>query len=395
MKALDQITVLDLTRLMPGYTTLILADFGAEVIKIEEPKIGDYFRSMGPKSGDLGYAFQIINRNKKSVKLNLKCKKSIEIFKILVEKSDVLVESFRPGVMKKLGLSYEKLCKINPGIIYCSISGYGQSGPYSGFSGHDVNYLALSGVIGLSKKKDGIPIEPSVPIADFESSQRAALAIFSALFQREKSKKGQFIDIAMFEGSTFWLAQPLAEYFATGTLPDPSRYIGPTDNNWVGSKPGYGIYKTSDGFISIGAAEDKFWNNLCEAIGKVKLKNSREERKQSLKKLNKELNLELGKKTKAYWINKFKQFDVPCMPVNDLSEVVNDPHVSSRNLIADINKKGEASAKVPLNSFGLAENQRVKPKPAPKHGEHTDYVLQKMGISKNMIKELHSSGEIQ
>ena len=153
MKSLDQITVLDLTRLMPGYTTLILADFGAEVIKIEEPKIGEYFRSMGPKSGDLGYAFQIINRNKKSVKLNLKCKKSIEIFKILVEKSDVLVESFRPGVMKKLGLSYEKLCKINPGIIYCSISGYGQSGPYSGFSGHDVNYLALSGVIGLSKKK--------------------------------------------------------------------------------------------------------------------------------------------------------------------------------------------------------------------------------------------------
>ena len=152
MKALDKIIVLDLTRLMPGYATLILADFGAEVIKIEEPVFGDYFRSMGTKSEDLGYAFQILNRNKKSVKLNLKCKKSAEIFDLLVTKADVLVESFRPGVMKKLGLGYEKLCKLNPKLIYCSISGYGQSGPYRNLSGHDINYLALSGVIGLSKK---------------------------------------------------------------------------------------------------------------------------------------------------------------------------------------------------------------------------------------------------
>lgn len=395
MKTLDQITVLDLTRLMPGYATLILADFGAEVIKIEEPKFGDYFRSMGPKKDDLGYAFQIINRNKKSIKLNLKCKKSVEIFNKLVTKADVLVESFRPGVMKKLGLGYEKLCKLNPKLIYCSISGYGQCGPYSNFSGHDVNYLALSGVIGLSKKKDGFPIEPTVPIADFESSQRAALAIVSAIFQRTKSKKGQYIDIAMFEGSIFWLTQPFAEYFATNNLPDPDRYIRPNDNHWVGSKPGYGIYKTCDGFLSIGAAEDKFWCNFCEAIGKVNLKDARANRSQSAIEINTELNFELSKKTKAYWIKKFKIFDVPCMPVHDLSEVISDPHVSERGLFVEINKPGQNSIKVPSNSFGLSENQKVQPKPAPKHGEHTDLVLSKMGISKKLIAELHASGEIK
>ena len=395
MKALDKIIVLDLTRLMPGYATLILADFGAEVIKIEEPVFGDYFRSMGTKSEDLGYAFQILNRNKKSVKLNLKCKKSAEIFDLLVTKADVLVESFRPGVMKKLGLGYEKLCKLNPKLIYCSISGYGQSGPYRNLSGHDINYLALSGIIGLSKKINGLPIEPSVPIADFESSQRAALAIVSALFQRTKSKKGQYIDIAMFEGSTFWLAQPFAEFFSTNKLPDTDRYLRPNDKYWVGSKPGYGIYKTSDGFLSIGAAEEKFWRNFCKALGKINLKNARDNLSKSATEINTELNFVLGKKTKAYWIKKFKKLDVPCMPVHDLSEVVRDPHVSERNLFVEIENQGQNSIKVPSNSFGLSEKQRVQPKPAPKHGQDTDLVLRKMGISKKMIAELHASGEIK
>ena len=217
MDALSGIKVLDLSRLLPGpYCTLMMADYGAEVIKIEQPKIGDYIRWRKPGINGIGARHLTINRNKKSIELNLKSEEGKEIFKKMASEADVIIESFRPGVMERLGLGYEEIAKINEGIIYCSLTGYGQTGPYRYLPGHDINYIGYSGILGLIGEKDGKPIVPGVQIADIGGGALLSLsAICMALFHREKTGNGQYIDVSMLDGAVSWLYASVSDFFAS------------------------------------------------------------------------------------------------------------------------------------------------------------------------------------
>ncbi|MEM3004319.1 MAG: CaiB/BaiF CoA-transferase family protein, partial [Candidatus Bathyarchaeia archaeon] len=205
-RPLEGVRILDLTRLNPGgYCTMLLADMGAEVLKVEQPGVGDYMRDTPPMVGGQSAMFLTLNRNKRSLTLNLKSEKGKEIFDRLLGRYDVLVESFRPGVMDRLGLDYRTLRTKHPRLIYCSLTGYGQDGPYKGLVGHDINYLALSGVLSLTGKRGGPPIVPGIPIADIAGSMFAMIGILISLILREKTGRGQHIDVSMFDGLVSWL----------------------------------------------------------------------------------------------------------------------------------------------------------------------------------------------
>ena len=255
MGSLDGVKVLDLTRMVPGpFCTMILADFGADVIMIEQPG--------GPALGQRRKNFHI-DRNKKSIILNLKDRQAKDILYRLASDADILVEGFRPGTVEKLGIDYKHLEKINPGLIYCSISGYGQTGPYSSRVGHDINYMALSGILSLTGKRNETPIIPGTQVADVAGgSLMATIAILVALHHREKTGQGQYIDISMVDGAlslgpiSFW------EYFSTGKAPEREGH------RYLGAVPCYNVYETKDGkYVSIGAVETTFWVTFCRMGG--------------------------------------------------------------------------------------------------------------------------------
>jgi crotonobetainyl-CoA:carnitine CoA-transferase CaiB-like acyl-CoA transferase len=255
--------VLDLTRLLPGAAaTQVLANFGAEVIKVEEPGRGDYGRSMPPSIDGEGAVFRQVNRGKKSVVLDLKQTKSREAFLRLAERADVLIEGFRPGVMARLGLNYELLSRRNPALIYVALSGYGQSGPYSQLAGHDINYLALAGVLDQIGAGE-LPVIPGIQLSDLAGgAMQAVIGVLMALAARQRTGRGQFVDIAMRDGVMSLLAVPLALREATGETP----VCGSTALS--GRYACYNVYQARDGrWLAVGALEPKFWSELCRAIG--------------------------------------------------------------------------------------------------------------------------------
>ncbi|MEM2942872.1 MAG: CaiB/BaiF CoA-transferase family protein, partial [Candidatus Bathyarchaeia archaeon] len=265
-RPLEGVRILDLTRLNPGgYCTMLLADMGAEVLKVEQPGVGDYMRDTPPMVGGQSAMFLTLNRNKRSLTLNLKSEKGKEIFDRLLGRYDVLVESFRPGVMDRLGLDYRTLRTKHPRLIYCSLTGYGQDGPYKGLVGHDINYLALSGVLSLTGKRGGPPIVPGIPIADIAGSMFAMIGILISLILREKTGRGQHIDVSMFDGLVSWLTIQAARYFAEGRPPERETWP-------AGGEAFYDVYQTRDGgYVAVGAAEQKFWRILCQGIGAPEL----------------------------------------------------------------------------------------------------------------------------
>ncbi len=243
---------------------MLLADFGAEVIKVEAPEFGDYLRNYEPKVDQNSAFFHSLNRNKKSICLDLKTKEDKEKFKDLVKEADVVVESFRPGVMEKLGLDYSILKSINPGLIYCAITGYGQTGPYANLPGHDINYISLAGLLNLMGEKDGKPVVPATQIADIGGGALpATIGILLALLERKNSGKGQFVDISMMDGVISWLQATLPNYLSANILPKRGEQL------LDGSRACYAVYETKDGrYLSVGALELKFWKAFCIVINK-------------------------------------------------------------------------------------------------------------------------------
>ncbi|GAA0481811.1 hypothetical protein GCM10008986_03180 [Salinibacillus aidingensis] len=239
---LKSIRVLDLTRLLPGpYCTMLLADFGAEVIKVEDPMMGDYARAYEPKIDEKSAFFHSLNRNKKSICLNLKSPEEKQYFLRLVEETDIVVESFRPGVMEKLGLDYQTLRDINPGLIYCSITGYGQTGPYRDKPGHDINYISYAGLLNLMGERDGKPVVPAAQIADIGGGALpAAIGILLALIERGKSGRGQFVDISMLDGVLSWLQILLPGYLTNHIEPERGK------QTLSGALACYEVYQTKD-----------------------------------------------------------------------------------------------------------------------------------------------------
>ena len=265
MGLLKELKMLDLSRLLPGpYCTLLLADLGMEVLKVEDLEQGDYMRAMGPVREKDSANFLALNRNKKSMKLNLKVKEGREIFYKLIETYDIILEGFRPGVMERLGIGYQELKKRNPRVIFCSLSGYGQDGPYRERSGHDVNYIGLGGVLELIGSQNGPPVIPGVQIADIGAGgMMAAIAILSAAIHREKTGEGQSLDISMMDGVISWLSIHAGKYFMDREV------LKRGEIQLAGRYACYQVYSTKDGrHMSLGALEPKFWMNFCEAIGR-------------------------------------------------------------------------------------------------------------------------------
>jgi alpha-methylacyl-CoA racemase len=384
MKPLNGIRILDLSRLLPGpYCTMLLADLGAEVIKIESPGLGDYIRVVPPFIKDsvtgepLSTAFLVLNRNKKSIALNYRNKRGKEVFLRLVRDADVVLESFRAGAAEKWGLGYEALRAINPRIVYCSLSGYGQTGPYKERAGHDLNYLALSGLLATNGVAGGPPIPPGAQIADLSGGMMAAIAILSALIGRGKTGAGQYLDVSLFEGALSWAGTMIGGAFAGGVPIER----GAMQLN--GGMACYNVYGTSDGqYLTLAAIEPHFWGAFCKAVGRDDLS----ARAQELAAVS-EVAAIFKTRTRDEWLALFAALDVCVEPVRGFSEVFDDPHVKHRGLIANIDGVPQIGS-----VFVFADNAHAPP---PRLGENTREELSRIGLTTEEIGELEKAGVVK
>ena len=385
------IRILDCTRLLPyQYCTLVLGDLGAEVLKVEEPIEGDYGRWGDVSRTYESAAFVMANRNKKSMKLNLKTEKGKEIFKTLAATYDVLVESFRPGVMNRLGLGYEAISRVNPGIIYCSATGYGQTGAYRHKAGHDINYLSISGILAWTGEQTGRPVIPAVPFGDMAGGGLfSALAVIAALLGRERTGKGQYVDVAQTDVLTSLNILNLAECVAKkkGQTARP--------HNLRGGTLCYNTFKTlDDKFIALGALEPKFWANFCKKIKREDLLEKRLLPYEEGNEATEELKCLFASKTQREWVEFFGSDDVCFSPILTPEETLEDVHLRERGMITtmdDSNRREKTQLGFPAK---FSDGLNFKRSPAPFFGEHTVEILTDLGFSSSEIETLRKQGII-
>ncbi|MFX1296747.1 MAG: CaiB/BaiF CoA transferase family protein [Promethearchaeota archaeon] len=387
--ALKGLKIIDLTLLFPGpFGTKIFADFGAEVIRIENRANPDATRVLPPFIGKSGrgrqsFFYHTLNRNKKSLTLNLKKPEALEIFKRLAKETDVIVEQFRPGIVKKLGIDYETIKKINSRIIYCSITGYGQYGPYRDFPGHDLNYISYAGVAGLYRSRDDVPILPGLQIADMVGGGlNAVIAILIALYAREHTGKGQYIDISMMDGVLGLNQMFLAQWLASKKKPILKEHA------LTGALPQYQMMKCKDGkYFSIGALEPKFYAALLKQIGRPDLLEASVSREQIFEELEKTFLT----KDRDTWTKKFNNCEnnnvKMIAPVYDVDEVEHDPQVQARNLIIDVETPHGTIKQIGF-PIKLSETPATLKFCAPALGQHNEEILQRLNYSLEEIKEL-------
>jgi crotonobetainyl-CoA:carnitine CoA-transferase CaiB-like acyl-CoA transferase len=363
---------------------MILADLGADVLKIEEPGRGDYARWLPPFIKKESSNFLSINRNKKSMILNLKLEAGKKIFLRLVKEYDVVLESFRPGIMDRLGIGYEEAKKINPMIIFCAISGYGKDGPYKDRVGHDINYLGIAGILSITGSSDGTPVIPGVQIGDIGGgSLMAAIAILTAIIAREKIKKGQFIDISMTDGAISWLSIHAGKYFADKLIPAPGKML------LSGEFPCYQVYPTKDKkYITIGALEPKFWRNFCLAISREDLIECQFATGEEGEKIIREIQNIFLAKTQKEWLENLEGLEVCYGPVNTLEEVFSDPHVVHRKMLTEIEHPTEGKLKQIGIPIKFSETPGRIKDPPPGFGEHSEMILEALKFTKEEIEKL-------
>ncbi len=389
---LSGIRILDLSRLIPGpQASQMLADLGADVIKIEEPGIGDYMRATPPYGpGGMSLYYHAFNRNKRSMTLNLKIAEGREIFLRMVRKADVVLESFRPGVMERLGLGYPQLKEIAPHLIYCAISGYGQDGPYSQRAGHDLNYAGYAGLLYYNRAPDGEPAMPPTQFGDLVGgSSMAVIGIMAALLERTQTGEGRLIDVSMTEGVLSLLPLAATTYLNSGEAPLPGR------STLDGGLPCYNIYETKDGkHITLAALEPKFWHTFCTRVGHLELLPFHtpvgpEEREQAMHILRSIFK----NKTRDEWVAELGDIDACVGPVYSIDEAVHDPNAQARGVT--VNSVGSAATLRTLSSFprlsGHASEQRYPP---PTLGEHTGELLREAGYTAEEIATFTSGGVI-
>lgn len=385
---LGHITVLDLSSLLPGpFCSMILADFGARVIKVERPGGGDIMRDYAPRYPLYSGNFSTLNRNKQSMTLDLKSMDGLRIFRKLVERSDVLLEGFRPGVMDRLGLGYEALSHINSKIIYCAISGFGYESPYRDVAAHDINYIGLNGGLDLNGVKDGPPVLPGILVADLGGgAYPAVVGILLALLSRERSKQGQFIDISMMDGSFFWLYHAAGTYFPSGETPTRGSELT------NGGSARYQIYATKDGhYLAVGALEDHFWNNLCDLLEiddpAVRL-HDRENPQLAIE----ELAARFLQKTASQWAQAFEGKDVCSNLVRDFGQAVADPHFQVRGMIQQLQGPDGVQQTVLGNPIRMSETPADIRHPAPTLGANNRAILAELGYTDHDYEALTHAG---
>lgn len=391
---LEGTVVLDATQVMAGpFCTLLLADMGADIIKVEKPQGGDDSRSMGPPfiRGESA-AFLAVNRNKRSVVLNLKSEEGREVFRRLARRSDILVENFRPGTMEGLDLHYEAIQKINPTIIYCSVSGFGQTGPYRSRGGFDLVAQGMSGLISVTGHPGSPPAKVGVPISDLNAGIFAAYGILAAYVHRLKTGVGQQVDTSLLEGAiayTFWES---SIYFATGEIPPPMgsahRLNAP-----------YQVFETKDGALSIGAANQSTWEKLCKVLDREDLaRDSRfltnADRVRHYRKLADILQPLFLQRKRGEWLELLEGAGVPAGPIYNMAQVYEDPHVRDRGMLVELDHPVAGKIK----NIGIPVKLSVTPAqirhPAPLLGQHTDEVLLWLGLDHSEISRLRESGVI-
>ncbi len=373
--ALQGIRVLDLSQLYPGpLCTMILADLGAEVIKVEPPGTGDHARAYP-------FLFNQINRNKKSLALNLKHPRAQEAFRRLARTADVVVEGFRPGTTTRLGVDYLTLREINPRLIYCSISGFGQDGPYRDRPGHDINYMAMGGVLGLTRDREGKPVVLGFEVADIVSALNSVIGILAALQARERTGEGQLVDISMLDCVVALLSNSLGPYLETGELPT----INP-----LHATPHYGIFETSDGeYLVIGIAhEDWFWDELCEALGMEDAKGlNAAQRILNCGQLLPRVREAVRSRTLAEWMEVMADKDIPFCNLPDVAGALDDPQVRHRRMVVEVGE-GERRMRLLGSPYKLSSTPPRFELPPPRLGEHTDELLLEAGYSREEVSEM-------
>lgn len=383
-EALEGLKVLDLSMNLPGpYMTWLLATLGADVVKIENPQGGDYARFLpGGTNTESSPFFHAVNRNKKSVSLNLKHPEGKRIFLSLLDSYDVLVEGFRPGTMERLGLGFDTTSQHQPRLIHVSISGYGQESPYRSRAGHDLNYLSLAGVISITGTPDGELAIPGIQVADLAGGSLLGLSgLLAAVLQRERTGEGQYVDVAMFDGALSMATMILAGIEAGLEKPEPGQML------LNGKMPCYGLYRTKDGrFMSLGALEAKFWQNFCEAVDRKDLLGVQFGGPDTVAEVRKIF----AERTQEEWVQLMKDHDACCEPVIPLGDAVDSPLARERQMVSILGdgRKYLASPIRLSRSPALAEN------PAPMLGEHTKDILSQVGLSAEEIDELKSQGVI-
>jgi crotonobetainyl-CoA:carnitine CoA-transferase CaiB-like acyl-CoA transferase len=390
-RPLEGLKVLDLTRLLPGgYATLLMADLGAEVLKIEEPGRGDYVRWTPPIVGSFSAAHVALNRNKRSMTLNLKSDAGRELFLKLVPEFDVLVESFRPGVLDRLGVGYERLAAAHPRLIYCAITGYGQDGPRAASAGHDANYIGYAGVLGITGIENDRPVLPGVQVGDLGGGGMAAvIAVLSALHARERTGRGDFCDIAMMDGAFSWLSMHAGIYSATGDVPERERMP------LSGLFPCYRVYPAADGYITVGALEPQFWSALCNTIGRADLTDDGYAMGDRRDEVVRELSDIFRRKSRAEWLVEFEGVDACVGPVNDLEEAFVDEQLLHRKMVLEDHTETLGAWRHVGNpiKLGTQEDDPVRAAP-PQLGEHTSEVLRSLDIDPAHEDDLRAAGAI-
>ncbi len=401
MQALEGIKVLDFCRNAPGmFCTMILGDLGADVLMIERAMTGDRAAYEQVVNGITNLeeerrhaAYNALQRNKRSLGLNMKEPEAQEIFYTLLREADVVVEGFRPGVMDRLGAGYRKVSDINPKVVYCSVSGYGQDGPYANMAGHDINYISFSGVlsmIGYSEEEK--PAIPSNLLADYAGGGLCgAIAILAALLARNTTGRGQYLDIAMTEGVMYMMAAMISAYFQQGSSPARGQ------SRLTGGVPYYNVYRTKDDkYLSIAALEPWFWVNLCRILGREDLQDNQGAKGAELEKIKDFLERTFTTRTRDEWFEFLKDRNISVGKVYSLEEAMADPQVVHRNMVVEVEAPVVPEGKV--SQVGIPINLSETPGRV-RHvgsvtGQHTEEVLRGLGFSGDQFMELKERGVV-
>jgi crotonobetainyl-CoA:carnitine CoA-transferase CaiB-like acyl-CoA transferase len=394
MAPLTGITVLDLTRLLPGgFCTQMLADFGADVIKVEDTGIGDYIRMAPPYYGDESLEaegtrsalYLSLNRSKRSIRLDLKNDDGRVAFLKLAEQADVVVEGFRPGVTERLGVDYESVKAVNPGIVYCAITGYGQDGPSRDRAGHDMNYLASTGILAMTGSPGGPPIQPAAQIGDIGGgAMTAAFGIVTALLEKQRSGEGQMVDISMTDGALSWLAMVAGRYFNDGHVP------GRGGMELAGALNCYLPYEAADGWVACGALEPKFWRAFCEGSGHPELIEHQYDQPGS--EGWEKVAAVFRERTRDEWKTFNDQHDCCIEPILELDEALESDLVRERGMVIEFEQPGAGTVRQVANPVKLSATPARDPRPAPGIGADTEEVLSAAGFDEAEIRALFESG---